>query len=79
MSQHGLQNVRRMPRPAFHFANDFERVPAAVGAGWVAGELLIRQVGVVFKRAGWLYLIDAPFRITLGKFRAPNRRVERRG
>ncbi|KQV92105.1 hypothetical protein ASC91_05775 [Pelomonas sp. Root1237] len=63
--------------------HDFARHPqprlAAVGLGWIAGELAVSQVGVVFDGAGGLHDVDAAAVLAHGQLSAPDRGFQRRG
>lgn len=62
--------------PFRDFADDLERCAGAVGPGGIAGEFLIREIGIVLERAGRLDDVNALRPIALGEFAAPDRRVE---
>jgi hypothetical protein len=73
---HGLEAVGGVAGPADDFADDAERIAAAVAAGGVAGEFAVGEVRVVFQRAGGLDDVDAAGPVALGQLRAPDGGVQ---
>ena len=65
--------------PVLQFAEDAERVAAAVGPRRVAGEALVGQVGVVFEGTCGFYDVDAAGTVAAGEFRGPRGCVQGRG
>jgi Fic family protein len=57
--EHPLQDVGRVAFPVMHLADDPQRVAGPVGPRDVAGEPLVRDVGVVLEGAGGLHDVDA--------------------
>ena len=76
---HLLEAFGRMGLPFRDLAHDPERRAGAVGSGGIAGESLVREVGIVLERAGRFDDVDALWSIALGQLAAPDRRVERAG
>src|SRR5687768_12546582 len=68
-----------MAFPFADLADDSQRLAGAVGAGRVAGEFLVGEVGIVLERPGRLNDVDplAPF--SLGQLAAPDGRVQSGG
>ena len=76
---HRLQSLRRMPFPRLHLADHPQRLSRAIRLRRIAGEFLVRQVGVVDEGAGRLDYIDALPPVALRQLRALDRRIQRRG
>src|SRR6185503_14214607 len=73
---HGLDFLRGMSHPIEDFAHDPQWLAGAIRSRGIAGKLLVRQVGVVRKRAGRFHLIDSAPTFTPGQLRSPGSRVE---
>ena len=57
--EHPLHHLGGVALPGLDLADDAHRVAGPVGPGDVAGELLVRDVGVVLEGAGGLDDVDA--------------------
>lgn len=58
---HGLHGFGGVTFPGFDDAGDAQGVLGAVALGGVPGEALVREVGVVFERAGGFHDVDVAF------------------
>ena len=80
--QHRLQHLGGMSFPRLHLTDDQQRMSGPVRLRDVAGELLVRDVGVVLERTGRFDHIDATPFVTAcersGQLRAPDRGLHQR-
>jgi hypothetical protein len=80
--EHRLQRFGTMGFPGLQFINDAHRVASSVRLGDVAGELLVGDIGVVFKRAGGFNDLDPTslraLRQRYREFSRPNGRFDQR-
>ncbi len=74
---HALQLFGRVPLPLRHLSDDAQRIAGAVGEGWISGESLVRQIGIVNHEAGRLNEVNTLRPFASGQFSAPNCGIER--
>ena len=69
---HSFENFGWMRLPVGDFSNDLQRIAGSVGAGRVARESLVGEVGVVFDGTGRFDLVDAAWSLANGQLGSPD-------
>lgn len=76
---HLLQPLGGMALPRRDLARDPERLTRTIRLRRIAGELLVRQVGVILNRTGWLHDVDSFPSVAGGHLGTPDRRIQSAG
>src|SRR5262245_55550992 len=68
---HGFERLRRVPLPIRDLAYNPQRLTRAARLRRIAPKLLIRQIGVIFDRAGRFHDVNSAGTLTDGQLRSP--------
>src|SRR5204862_5117130 len=73
---HRLERFRGVSLPVCDLTRDPQRTARAIGLRRIPAKLLVRQIGIFFKRAGRLDDVDSAAAVACGELRSPSGCVE---
>lgn len=75
MIAHRLQLLGGMSLPIRNLACDAQRIASAIRLRRIAGKLLVRQIRIIFNRAGRFDDVDSAASLACSQFGAPGRGI----